>query len=55
MAVFTFTYIMLGFVFKAIFYILYGICMAIFYIASFIFMLVRDVYRNRQARRAAGW
>lgn len=55
MAVFTFTFIMLGYLFKALFYIIYGICMAVFYVASFAVMFARDIYRGYVARKQRGY
>lgn len=55
MAVFTFTYIMLGFILKALYYIIYGFCMAVFYAVSFTFLLIRDIYRGYRARKERGY
>ena len=51
MAVFTFTYIVLGAILKLLFYLVYGICMAVLYIVFFAIWGIRGLYRWCQARK----
>ena len=51
MAVFTFTYIVLGAILKLLFYLVYGICMAVFYTVLFAIWVIRGLYRWHQARK----
>lgn len=51
MAVFTFTYIVLGAILKLLFYLVYGICMAVFYIVFFAIWSIRGLYRWHRARK----
>lgn len=55
MAVFTFTYIMLGAIFKLLYYLIYGFCMAVTYIVGFTFMGLRDLYRWYKMRKLRGY
>ena len=51
MAVFTFTYIVLGAILKLLFYLVYGICMAVFYIVFFAIWGIHGLYRWHRARK----
>lgn len=51
MAIFTFTFIVLGAILRILFYLIAGICQAVFYIVGFTFMGLRDLYRSYQARK----
>lgn len=51
MAVFTFTYIVLGAILKLLFYLVYGICMAVFYTVLFAIWVIRGLYRWHQTRK----